>query len=237
MDLTIPSAVVDPLEGTAWSAPSTVDSFAQSPPNAVLMQFAAAELQAGGVRVLDIGCGAGRNAVPLARSGWEVLGVDLSLPMLAAAAERTCREHLAGLRLAIAPMDVIPARSGFDLIVAHGIWNLARSGAEFRRAIKEAARVAKPGAALFVFTFSRNTLPADARPVPGESFVFTDFSGQPQCFLTARELISELDGAGFSIEPGFPLTEHNLPRPGRVNAARVPVIYEGIFRLRTLSLA
>ena len=231
MDPTIPPAFADPLKGTSWSAPSTVAGFSQSPPNALLMQFAAVELRRGGVQLLDVGCGAGRNAVPLARAGWEVLGVDLSLPMLAAAAERTRSEHLAGLRLVLARMDVIPARTGaFDLIVAHGIWNLARSGAEFRRAIKEAARVAKSGAALFVFTFSRNTLPADARPVPGESFVFTDFSGQPQCFLTARELISELEGAGFSIDPDFKLMEHNLPKPGLVNAVRVPVIYEGIFR-------
>ena len=201
------------------------------------MQFAAAELRAGGGRLLDVGCGAGRNALPLSRLGWHVLGIDLSLPMLAAAALRAQNESLTGLQLALAPMDVIPARSGvFDLIVAHGIWNLARSDGEFRRAIKEAARVAKPDAALFVFTFSRNTLPADARPVPGEAFVFADFSGQPQCFLTAGQLVSELEEAGFSIDPNFPLTEHNLPRPGVVHASKVPVIYEGIFRLESHKL-
>ena len=30
----------------------------------------------------------------------------------------------------------------------------------------------------------------DAPPVAGETFVFTQFSGQPQCFLTERELVS-----------------------------------------------
>ena len=44
-------------------------------------------------------------------------------------------------------MDAIPARDrAFELIVAHGIWNLARSSAEFRRAVAEAARVAVAGA-------------------------------------------------------------------------------------------
>ena len=52
------------------------------------------------------------------------------------------------------------------------------------RAVDEAARVAKPGAGLFVFTFSRHTLPAETLPVAGEPFVFTQFSGEPQCFLT-----------------------------------------------------
>ena len=83
-------------------------------------------------------------------------------------------------------MDRLPFRSAsFDFVVAHGIWNLARSGGEFGRAVREAARVARPGAALFLFTFSRTTLPDAAMPVAGESFVYTEFSGQPQS-LTSR---------------------------------------------------
>lgn len=128
-------------------------------------------------------------------------------------------------------MDTLPARDrSFDLVVAHGIWNLARSGAEFRRAVREAARVSRPGAGLFVFTFSRNTLPMDALPVPGETFVFSQFSGQPQCFLTENELLLELAAAGFMPAASAPLTEYNRRRPDDLQKARGPVIYEGIFR-------
>jgi hypothetical protein len=45
------------------------------------------------------------------------------------------------------------------------------------------------GAARNLFTFSRRTVPAAAVPVPGDSFVFREFSGEPQCFFTARQLI------------------------------------------------
>jgi len=44
-----------------------------------------------GVRVLDIGCGQGRDALPLARAGFEVVGVDIAPTGIAdmlAAAER-----------------------------------------------------------------------------------------------------------------------------------------------------
>jgi ubiquinone/menaquinone biosynthesis C-methylase UbiE len=197
------------------------------------MGFAARERQRPGARhALDLGCGAGRNAVPLARMGWEVIGTDLSWPMLLAAAQRAEQENLRDrLRLVLAPMDEIPAQGGrFDLVVAHGIWNLARSAAELRRAIREAARVARPGAGLFVFTFSRNTLPADARPVAGERFVFTEFSGQPQCFLTEGQLIDEMGAAGFVLDAAVPLTEHNRPRPGSLQRGTGPVIYEAAFR-------
>jgi hypothetical protein len=67
--------------------------------------------------------------------------------------------------------------------------------------------------------------------VAGEAFVYTQFSGQPQCFLTDRELVSELAGAGFILEPGVLLVEHNRPRPGAFQG-NAPVIYEGIFRYR-----
>jgi SAM-dependent methyltransferase len=171
----------DPLAGSPWSRPETVRGFTQSPPNAALLAFAESELagRGGHGHLLDIGCGAGRNAIPLARLGWNVLGVDLSRPMVVASAGRMVDALETGrLDLVLAPMDCLPVQTGqIDVVVAHGIWNLARSGGEFRRAVDEAARVLTPGGGLFVFTFSRHSLPADTQPVSGESFVFTQFSG------------------------------------------------------------
>jgi ubiquinone/menaquinone biosynthesis C-methylase UbiE len=207
-----------------------------TPPNAELLRFADLErrLPGGGGLMLDLGCGAGRNAVPLAQQGWRVVGVDTSAEMLVAA-QRWAREQGVERRvhLALAPMDRLPVRDRTcDLLVAHGIWNLARSGSEFRHAIREAARAARRGAALFVFTFSRTTLSPDAEPVPGESFVFTQFSGRPQCFLTAEQLVSELAHVSFVPDPAVPLTELNRPERGALQLQRVPVIHQAAFRYR-----
>ena len=130
-------------------------------------------------------------------------------------------------------MDAIPVKDRtFDLLVAHGIWNLARSSAEFRRAVAEAGRLAATGADLFVFTFSRHTLPDRAEPVAGEPFVFTHFSGQPQCFLTEDQLVSELEAAGFLPSPEMPIHELNRRPAGAIFTGTNPVIYEGAFRFR-----
>ncbi len=225
---------MDPLAGSSWSQPGTVAGFVKSPPNDRLLRVAADQLRRMGPGVaVDIGCGAGRNAVPLARMGWKVVGTDLSWPMLVAAAERARAEPGDGaLLVALAPMEALPVRSrSADLIVAHGIWNLAPSTTVFRAGVREAARVARPGALCFVFTFSRHTLSPEATPVAGEPFVFTDFSGGPQCFLTAAELLAEMDAAGFVPDPQVPLIEHNLPRPGAMRSG-APVIYEGGFRVK-----
>lgn len=223
----------DPLAGSTWSAPSTVDGFVRSQPNETLLRFAARErVRVPDGRAIDIGCGAGRNAVPLAQQGWQVLGIDLSWQMLTAAKARAGAGHeQTRLRFALAPMDRLPARDGaFDLVVAQGIWNLARSMAEFRQAIREAARVSAPGAALFVFTFSRNTLPPDTPSVPGEPFIFTQFSGEPQCMVTRAQLTDELAGAGFAPDDAVAFAEHNLPAANTVHALRPPVILEAAFR-------
>ena len=222
---------MDPLDGSAWRDPGTVAGFVRSAPNATLIEYAKWNLaDRASNRLLDVGCGAGRNAQPLADLGWDVVGTDLSWPMLRAAAERPVRGRLG---LALAPMDRLPMRDrSVDFVVAHGIWNLARSGAEFRRGIAEAARVSRAGGALFVFTFSRTTLSPGARPVEGETFVYTDFSGQPQCFVTAEQLLGELHQAGFSPDARLPLSELNRPPSLGLRTTGVPVIYEGGFRLR-----
>jgi SAM-dependent methyltransferase len=224
-------SVVDPLAGTNWSASGTVRGFATSAPNAVLMGFAEQEAERGAGLALDLGCGAGRNAVPLAKTGWKVLGLDLSWPMLQAASARGGAAGVDGrAQWALAPMEHVPVRDrSVDLIVAHGIWNLAPSVSVFRHAVAEAARVARPGAALFVFTFSRNTLPTHSNSVPGEPFIFTEFSGLPMCFLTEAQLYEEMARVGFAPDAAVPLTEYNR-RPGAVSLGGPPVIYEAAFR-------
>lgn len=215
-----------------WEDAGVVRGFSTASANEILLAFARAELtRRPGLRVLDVGCGAARNAVPMAAAGAAVVGTDIAWPMLAAARRRVEASGTAPrVGLVRAPMDALPLDDeSVDLVVAHGIWNLARSAAELRRAIAEAGRVARPGAGLFLFTFSRATLPPDDRPVPGEPFVFTQFAGEPQTFLTETEILEELARGGFEKDPPGPLTEYNRP-PAGAFARGGPVIYEGTFR-------
>lgn len=227
---------MDPLAGTPWSAPNTVAGFVRGEPNRTLLAYAAQVLARGGRVALDIGCGAARNTLPLAIQGWATIGTDLSSAMLRAATTRVAsHEGQAPVLCLQAPMEHLPLRSQtVDLVIAHGIWNLASSDAQFRAAVDEAARVITPGGSLFVFTFSRRTLPDDATPLEGQALTFTQFSGRPQIFVDADTLRAELARAGFEPDPALPLVEHNAPAARTLQVAGGgPVIYEGGFRRLT----
>ena len=56
-----------------------------------------------GASILDVACGAGRQAVELARRRYEVMGVDLSVPMLARASESAQEQ---GVKLGLTQCDM-----------------------------------------------------------------------------------------------------------------------------------
>lgn len=66
-------------------------------------------------RVLEIGCGEGRDAIPLCRQGFDVLATDVSPRAVACCAER-CPEHAARFRVLDCLAD--PLEERFDFIYA-----------------------------------------------------------------------------------------------------------------------
>jgi ubiquinone/menaquinone biosynthesis C-methylase UbiE len=151
--------------------------------------------------------------------------------MLDAAAARAADAGADAVRFALAPMDRLPVGTATaSLVIAHGIWNLATSDDQFRAAVHESARIAQDDARLFLFTFSRATLPPGATPVAGERLIYTEFSGNKQVFLTENQIYTELQSAGFVPDPLLPLRELNRDNRPRLAGTGAPVIWEGVFR-------
>ncbi len=116
----------------------------------------------GGLRVLDVCCGDGRHAVALAALGLEVWGVDLSARLLARARRRRA---LRG-RLAQADIRALPFASGaFDLAVnLFTSFGYFEEDAENDRALREMARVVRPGGRLALDHMNRETALRRLRP-------------------------------------------------------------------------
>ena len=70
-----------------------------------------------GASVLDLGCGTGGHAVPLARRGYAVTGVDRSPEMVALAVEKAQRESL-GARFEVGDIRTLRLDRTFDAVIS-----------------------------------------------------------------------------------------------------------------------
>ena len=82
-------------------------------------------------RVLDLGCGDGRNAIPLARAGHRVTAVDRSRWALSALRRNAVREGSSvedeeplGIEIVEAELSTMCPLDDYDLVIAHGVLHL-----------------------------------------------------------------------------------------------------------------
>ena len=95
-----------------------------------------------GIRVLDVACGTGNSAIPAARAGAKVTGVDIAANLLEQARKRAAAEHL-DLRFDEGDAEGLPYPDrSFDVVVS-------MFGAMFaprpERVAEEFLRVCRPG--------------------------------------------------------------------------------------------
>ena len=132
-----------------------------------------------GLKVLDLGCGDGTTALPGARLGADVLGVDIAPNLVAAGNTRATKLELANCRFQegdASDMRGVPSRS-FDLLVS--IFGAMFASKPFDAA-REMVRVVRPGGRIIMGnwipndpTFVAQTLKISAAftPPPPEGFV------------------------------------------------------------------
>jgi ubiquinone/menaquinone biosynthesis C-methylase UbiE len=124
----------------------------------VLVRYLIGEL-ARGAWILDVGCGPGRYAIDLARQGYRVVLCDLICDMLRLARRRVSESQVTDrVRSAVAAdLAALPyADASFDAVLCLGapLSHLIETGPR-ERAIHELARVARPGARLFLTGIQR----------------------------------------------------------------------------------
>ena len=154
-----------------------------------------------GMRVLDAGCGYGRNLVHLLREGCEVFAVD---------ADAEGVEHVRRLSAAlatglppenfrVAPIEQMPFPDGFvDVVICSAVLHFARDDEHFLAMLKELWRVLKPGGLLFCRLGSR--IGMDFEPVRGHIFRIRDGA---QWFLVDEAMLMRLtdDLNGVMVDP------------------------------------
>ena len=132
-----------------------------------------------GMKVLDLGCGDGTTALPAAKLGAEVLGVDIARNLVDAGNKRAAKEGLANLKFQegdASNLEQLPDKA-FDLVIS--IFGAMFAPKPFDVA-KEMVRVTRPGGRIVMGNWIPNdpTLVAQIlkisssyTPPPPEGFV------------------------------------------------------------------
>jgi ubiquinone/menaquinone biosynthesis C-methylase UbiE len=102
-------------------------------------------LQAGGP-VLELGCGTGRIALPLARAGATVVGIDRSDAMLQHARRRIRRSRLQQLHVVRGDIRFLPFSARFPLVMApYGILQSLLRERDLKATLAAVRHVLEPG--------------------------------------------------------------------------------------------
>jgi len=137
-------------DATFAASPHMYGADASEPAVAAADDFA----DAGVRRVLELGCGQGRDSLSLARRGFDVLALDYAEPALATLVDDAAAAGL-GDRLDVLQHDVrapLPLPdANFDSSYSHMLFCMALTTPELERLAREVRRVIRPGG-LVVYT-------------------------------------------------------------------------------------
>lgn len=121
-----------------------------------------------GMRVLDAGCGGGRNARYFLRNGYEIEGIDRDAEALAG---------LPGERFRVGDLEALPYGDGrFDVVIVSAVLHFARDEAQFRGMVGECWRVLKRGGVFFARLTSTIGVEGMVTPLGGGRYWLPDGS-------------------------------------------------------------
>lgn len=155
------------------------------------------------IKILDAGCGGGRNIVWFLRENFEVFGIDQNVE-----AVEHCRQLARELTLdsltenfQIAPVEKMPfAENSFDLVISSAVLHFAKDENHFDKMFDEMWRVLRPNGILFARLASDIGIEHLANLIDGRRFLLPD--GSERFLVNEKMLIDKTQAVdGNLLEP------------------------------------
>jgi tellurite methyltransferase len=131
------------------------------------------------MRVLDAGCGGGRNLVYLFRSRYDVFGADGEADAIAAVRSLAARlaPHLPAGNFHLEPVERMTFPDAFaEVVLSSAVLHFARDDEQFTAMLKESWRVLKPGGLFFCRLASTIGMEARMQRIHRRRFLLPDGS-------------------------------------------------------------
>jgi tellurite methyltransferase len=141
------------------------------------------------MRVLDAGCGGGRNLIYFFRSGFNVSGVDQSSEAIAQIRSVAAQlaPHLPEENFRAAAIEQMPFDDkSFDVVISSAVLHFARDEAHWHGMVREMWRVLKPGGIFFARLASTIGMEDQVRQIEGRRYHLPDGSDR---FLVDEQML------------------------------------------------
>jgi len=132
-----------------------------------------------GMRILDTGCGSGRNLVYLLRESFEVFGVDSDPRALNATRHlaASIAPNLPAQNFRLETIEAMSFEDAFaDVVVSSAVLHFARNDQHFQAMLHSTWRVLKPGGLLFCRLASSIGMENQVQRIAGRRFRLPDGS-------------------------------------------------------------
>jgi len=147
-----------------------------------------------GMRVLDAGCGSGRNILFLLRSGYEVFGTDSDAAAIHAVRRlaQTLAPQLPAGNFRHEPIERTTFPEAFaDVVISSAVLHFADGDSQFDAMLRGTWRVVKPGGTLFCRLASSIGIESQLHRIGGRVCLLPDGS---QRYLVDERLLMSLTG-------------------------------------------
>jgi len=126
-------------------------------------------------KILDAGCGEGRNLIYCFKNGMDIFGIDQNpeaITFLKLIAKQYRIEDLEA-RFQVMKLDkVLFPNSTFDVIICSAVLHFAKNMEHFNSMTAELARILKPGGKIFIRTMTDHYFPANIMEIDENVYQF-----------------------------------------------------------------
>ena len=154
-------------------------------------------------KILDAGCGGGRNLVYFLKNGFDVYGIDpnteaiMQVQMLA----KEQAPHIPAANFTVAKAEALPfANESFDLVISSAVLHFANNNDHFDAMLRSMWRALKPGGYFFARLASDIGIEDKVIPLGNSRYALPDGSER---FLVNEQILLEYTAelGGELVEP------------------------------------